>query len=122
MSDQQIQKGRVQIFPCTIKGVYCDIHPCRTLATHFLGRPDAPISTLFKLCDKHKQELFDSIISVPWNEPEQKAAPDHPQEKPEGQRNQDFPKEYICSYCGESFSGPDYSKHRRTCPKRPKVI
>jgi hypothetical protein len=50
-------------FPCEYK-VPCDTFQCYNRATFFLGREDAPKSTLTKVCEQCANELMDSAHAI----------------------------------------------------------
>jgi|BioPla2DNA2_1021312.scaffolds.fasta_scaffold14672_2 hypothetical protein len=58
-----MDRTKAQIFPCTMRGAFCDIFNCRTQAKWFIGRPDGPLvpDRAMKLCDKHIHEVIKSI-------------------------------------------------------------
>ncbi len=61
MSD--IPRNHAQVFPCTMRGAFCDIFNCRTQAKWFIGRPDGPCNPerALKLCEEHLEQVIASI-------------------------------------------------------------
>lgn len=53
-------KSRTQLYPCPYHA-QCDIYHCLNRAAWFVGRPDGPISTTFKLCEDCAKDLSNLI-------------------------------------------------------------
>lgn len=64
MGENEAKNNGVKIFPCTMRGVFCDIFNCRKQAGWFVGKPGGPIGGHMKLCDGHKEELVVSMKEV----------------------------------------------------------
>lgn len=50
------------LFPCTLQ-VPCDTFQCHNRAAFFIGKEDAPKSTLTKVCDQCANELIESAVA-----------------------------------------------------------
>ena len=98
-----------QIYPCTYV-VPCETYNCRNRAKWFVGRPDAPVSTNYRLCDTCAKSIVENLpdelkvllVAPEATEPSEPVGNQTEQTEPV-EPAEAGPAAFKCDKCGKEF-------------------